>query len=173
MLNKNDFRENQLIEIYIIYSFVQIRLFPIFHIFYPNCIKFNTRDFHEIIIPIIVIFVKIGATRNFQFLRKPYTVSWHSLHQITEHWNRISHCCPKVKPQNAILNFKIIFIFIQMNQITLTRRSAEASLKNVNILRPVNPFVCCAWNELKVIYFSGIEENLFKVKENFSVQWWW
>jgi hypothetical protein len=155
-LNKYDFRENQLIEIYIISLFVQIRLLPIFHIFYPIWIKFNTRDFHEIIIPIIAIFVKIGAARSFQFLPKPYTASWHSLPKITEHWNRISHCCPKVKPQNAILNFKIIFIFITMNQITLTRLRAEDSLKNVSILRLVNPFFYCAWNERMVIYFSGL-----------------
>jgi hypothetical protein len=73
MLNRYDFPENQLIEIYIIYLFVQIRLFPIFHIFYPISIKFNTRDFHEIIIPTIVILVKIDGARSFQFLRKPYT----------------------------------------------------------------------------------------------------
>jgi hypothetical protein len=119
---------------------VQIRLFPIFHIFYSFWIKFNTRDFHELIIPIIVIFVKIGAARSFQSLRKPYTVSWHSWHQITEQWNRISHCCPNLKPQNAILNFKIIFIFITMNQITLTRRSAEASLKKCKYFAPCESF---------------------------------
>ena len=46
MLNIYDFRKNQIIEFYIIYLFVQIKLFPIFPTFYPIWIKFDTRDFH-------------------------------------------------------------------------------------------------------------------------------
>jgi len=38
------------------------------------------------------------------------------------------HFCLNLKPQNAILNFKIIFmLFIRMNELTLTRPGAEAS----------------------------------------------
>ena len=40
------------------------------------------------------------------------------------------HFCPKLKPQNAILNFKLIFmLFIRMNELALTRPGAEASWK--------------------------------------------
>ena len=67
------------------------------------------------------------------------------------------HFCPKLKPQNAILNFKIIFmLFIRMNELILTRLGAEYSWnKKVNILLAVNTFVYCACKAQKEI-FSGI-----------------
>jgi len=55
-----------------------------------------------------------------------------SLPQITEHKNRIAHFCPQLKHQHDILKFKVtILLFITMNEIMLTRRSAEASWKKV------------------------------------------
>jgi hypothetical protein len=91
--------------------------------------------------------VKIDTAKNVKLLRKSYILFKIFLPQITEHLNRNVLFCPKLKPQNAILNFKIIFIqFFGTKEITLNGRAGDRrELKIIlNVLRPVNHFVYCA-----------------------------
>jgi len=89
---------------------------------YRRCKKKN------IYILVIVIFVKNRAAKSVKYLQKIVLILLRSVPQSTVDYSRNPHCCPQLKPQNAIFNFKIIFVlFIRMNERKLTRRDAGAS----------------------------------------------